>query len=73
MSEPYKLTLKDHKGNEVPVVLDADKQEEELYINIDGKEVLLPLKEALKLSIAIGMFVDSAREDKGNEKSSCIS
>ena len=50
MPEPTRLTIFDNTGKEIKVVLDSETEERLVYINLGGKEVLLPANWALSLA-----------------------
>lgn len=53
MPEPTRLTIFDNTGKEIKVVLDSETEERLVYINLGGKEVLLPVNWALSLAQTI--------------------
>jgi len=53
MPEPTRLTIFDNTGKEIKVVLDLETEERLVYINLGGKEVLLPANWALSLAQTI--------------------
>lgn len=53
MPEPTRLTIFDNTGKEIKVVLDSETEERLVYINLGGKEVLLPANWALSLAQTI--------------------
>ena len=50
MPELTRLTIFDNTGKEIKVVLDSETEERLVYINLGGKEVLLPANWALSLA-----------------------
>ena len=55
MPKPTKLKIYDYNEKELEVTLDVDLPSKEVYINLDGKELLLPANWALSLSNCIRM------------------
>jgi hypothetical protein len=53
MPEPTRLIIFDNTGKEIKVVLDSETEERLVYINLGGKELLLPANWALSLAQTI--------------------